>query len=424
MGPFRLCSLSDTFFIQGKWNKCDCIMAAVGITVQQPGGWALDLSKVWNDAASSNGQLLDSQKPKVNCSSGYGDAVSLEKDWIEKLSKKFCSSGKNESVLGSMDIQSQQHSNTDVTFKIEPGEGCQADCEQGFQALFTECEGINSHTVQAKGKATVKECKALYQYEVAQGTTPDCDVGRASVIPANVFQKTPVWKHFCEHEDNSKDPRSMVVDVWGNRPTMLKRDGLQARTPPVTNLEGYDGKLFELSWKPNNQGLLSRNCSDAFHDMSQSQCGRAGSQQNNMAREGSVFVGSGTYSYKVKNEMYEVPLSAKKHFPWKDDGSQFGKPKKLGKDVYKDLWIRNACGLWNEILITPKKHLRDTGSTMWESPYTYTVFWKKDCKLEKDPQQQNMQDPRGDGSVSCKDAYKAAGGSSRPPPNRFCKFPC
>lgn len=113
-----------------------------GSTLQWPDGWQQEWKDLWEKATSSKGQLLDDQKPKVNCSNNYGDAISMEKSFLEKLADKFCSGDKHEAVLDSSDIGSNQDNGSPVAFKYNPGKGCQATCKQAFQALFNECMNL------------------------------------------------------------------------------------------------------------------------------------------------------------------------------------------------------------------------------------------------------------------------------------------
>ncbi|KAJ6130815.1 hypothetical protein N7512_003595 [Penicillium capsulatum] len=397
---------------KGKWRNCDCLMAAMGISVQQPRSWGVRITVVFDDAISSGDQLLDSQKPDVNCSSNYADALSVEKTYLLRLARIFCSGDKNEAVLTDTHLQLNQQLNTNVAFKREPGEGCQATCDQDFEALFNQCEGINSHTAQAKGNATVKECKASYQYEVHKSTQPNCDVGKTSTVPANVFSNAPAWKTFCEDKDNDQKPRSIIYDLKGNKKTGRKRDDLQARTPPP-NMDGYIDKLAVFSWEPNKQGLLSRNCSDAFHDIVQSECGRTGSQQNLMAGKGSVFVGSGTYSYRIINDNAVVPRWGTKTYHWKPD--RF-KDANKASDALKAESIYYACSLWDDVRFTPEDNKRDVGNSWSSSKYTYNVFWKKNCKLEEGKQEQSMKWPvEDDKSITCSIAFQNAAKIRRSP---------
>lgn len=109
----------------------------MGISIQQPGDWHLTVE--WNEGIESKDELLESQTPNVTCSNDYGDAVAMEKDYMTQMAKKFCSGDDREAVLVSADIKSDQHTDARVAFKHEPGKGCQATCDQGFEALWNRC---------------------------------------------------------------------------------------------------------------------------------------------------------------------------------------------------------------------------------------------------------------------------------------------
>lgn len=267
--------------------------------------------------------------------------------------------------------------------------------------------------------AIVKECNATYGYAVTQ--KPVCNIDKASKIPANVFQKGPVWKDFCKQE-NDDFKRSMIADINGNKPTLLKRD-LEARTPPA-NTESYSKWGFTLSWEPNHQGIRTHSCSEAFEEMSQSNCGRGGNQQNLMAKEASLFVGDGTYRYSVNRLPEEVPLEKMRKISWHADkfkdadtfaiGDAIKYGKKNGK--YQDpTW--KACGassgLGDGFTLTPKDHHRTAAMGFESSRLAFYIFWKKGCRLENGPQKQSTNNPLGNGEVNCAEAYRQAAGAGK-----------
>ncbi|KAJ5178688.1 hypothetical protein N7492_001898 [Penicillium capsulatum] len=389
---------------KGKWEKCPCIEDAIGISVQLPSGWELNFNSVYIDAAD---QLLDSQKPVAHCLSGeYGKAISMETDFLKKLAEKFCDDDKSEAVLDSSDIGSSQYSKAKVSFKIKRGKGCQATCQ-----------GLNHHDIQLQGNATVKACNAFYAYDITQGTDPKCDEKRDSIIPADTFEEGPVWKRFCEIEHNNQDPHSMVVDVWGNGRTGLKKRHDLQSPGSLANMQARDSgdpgsKWIYLSWKPNSRGLFTRNCSGAFHDIIDSACGKTGKDHKKMATSASVFVGAGTYSYKVENRMFEVSRLQKIR------GSLLKKDR-IRKDAKKEQYVRHACGLYrDEPFYTPQHHWRHKEPNRISNSDKYQIFWKEHCELESGPQKQFMQNPAGDNSISCKEAFHAAADGKAPVPGR------
>lgn len=276
--------------------------------------------------------------------------------------------------------------------------------------------------MQAHGKAIVKECNATYEYSVTK--RPVCDMDKISEIPANVFQKAPIWKNFCDQEGKDRVKRSMIVDINGIEPPRLKRD-LQARTPPA-NTDTYNDWRFILSWEPSHQGVHTRSCADAFNDISQSYCGRNGNQQNLMTKEGSLSVGDGTYRYSVNSLWHQVPLEKGRKISWHKD--KFNSPKqfKIGDAIkygkkngkYQDpTW--KACGasssLGDGMAVTPQDNHRSEGLSFVDERFTFSIFWKKDCKLEHGPQKQFTSNPLGNGQVDCADAFRQAAGAGKIP---------
>lgn len=258
--------------------------------------------------------------------------------------------------------------------------------------------------MQAKGSATVKKCGASYEYQISKKLSPDCNIDNASRVPANVFQSAPIWKDFCDQlnggDEKNDDNRWMVTDIDGHKPTLLKRD-LEARTPPP-NPDSYRNYNFFLKFKANNQGICRASCADAYKEIAQGQCGRGGSQQNTMARRASVDVGCGTYSYQITG-MTALEKGETHCF----QGNQFPDHDSLGDRIDGKHLLRQSCGLYEDVTMSPKHSLRDY--PMWADTRTTTgMFWRRNCKLEDEEQKQSMLHPLGkDKSPSCSEALQA-----------------
>ena len=98
--------------------------------------------------------------------------------------------------------------------------------------------------------------------------TPECDVGRVSGLPANVF--TPgTYSNFCEAVE--KDPKielNWIVDVTGNQ--IPPKKSKSKRSPPP-NPSLYNDFKITLMWS-GGDNACGKGCRDAFNTMTQGQC--------------------------------------------------------------------------------------------------------------------------------------------------------
>ncbi|KAL9618556.1 MAG: hypothetical protein Q9160_006740 [Pyrenula sp. 1 TL-2023] len=141
------------------------------------------------------------------------------------------------------------------------------------------------------------------------------DKNSPSGVPYNIFSSSEnqVYEYFCNLANGNKRTLKWNFDSKGTLQKTLVMKGktrrgenkprmrIDKRTPPA-NAESYSSFNFELSWEPMDNidhDKCTHFCEEAYETLATGPCGHVGGEGNNMAVQGSVDVGCGTYSYVI-----------------------------------------------------------------------------------------------------------------------------
>ncbi|KAF2815484.1 uncharacterized protein BDZ99DRAFT_409408 [Mytilinidion resinicola] len=120
---------------------------------------------------------------------------------------------------------------------------------------------------------------------------PSC-TSDASGVQSSFFKG--LYPKFCNAVNASPKDASKATYTNADYTTPSKR-GLERRTPPVSSSE-YKGYKFNLEWT-GGDGCRA-DCAESFKELSDQPCGDRGAG-GNMATQGSINAGCGTYSFSI-----------------------------------------------------------------------------------------------------------------------------
>ncbi|KAJ5084908.1 hypothetical protein NUU61_009487 [Penicillium alfredii] len=236
---------------------------------------------------------------------------------------------------------------------------------------------------------------------------PSCELNAPSDFGAQYFTDK-VYGGFCHKV--GKDKLEWTVDKDG------KQISLNKRTPPPT----HDNAQFTLKFEPSDDGQCDMSCDKAFSLM-----GATCSQQNNLAKGGSVDVTCGTYSFSLNRPPKKdggdgdgggggggndggdgMPYAAMKLREQQCfDASDHNDVPSYSDD--SDWWnsvLKKACDNYDDkTAITPDTDVRTYPAGLWEHPIITTgASWMTDCKLKGGNSQNFKQPLPDDSSVTCR----------------------
>ncbi|KAL4969560.1 uncharacterized protein BDV14DRAFT_195824 [Aspergillus stella-maris] len=245
---------------QDEYDGCDCAVSSTNIhTIRSKADVQADedtisilvedMKKFYegDDDDDDNDGSNDTEDLEVTCKSkNYNDAIKVDTSFMNKLARKFCDGGmdkqRSQDLTGE-DLESSAFGEYKFHFELNPGDGCETDCEAVFKSMFGKCQGIDSHSIQASASAESEGCGASFSYEISS------------------FPR-PVWKDRVCHNTNQwgdhGDVREWEITETARFCLRLTDEEatLKAGSNPITyedTKEGTDHKHI-ISWIENCEG--------------------------------------------------------------------------------------------------------------------------------------------------------------------------